>query len=106
LILGGILNLVADKDFKKFNTTVKPFEYSSALITDGVFKFSRNPMYLGMSLILLGESILFGTLIPFFIVIIFSILMHFNFIKTEEKMLLEKFGQEFIDYKNNVRCWI
>jgi protein-S-isoprenylcysteine O-methyltransferase Ste14 len=65
LILGGILNLIADKSFKNFNTTVKPFEYSSKLIQDGIFKLTRNPMYLGMCFILLGESILLGSILPF-----------------------------------------
>jgi len=105
LIFGGVLNLLADKDLKKYETTVKPFEYSSKLITDGIFSFSRNPMYLGMSLILLGESILFGSLSPYVIVIIFTLLIQYIFIKVEEEMLLEKFGTEFIEYKSNVRSW-
>lgn len=106
LILGAILNLLADRDFKHFNTTVKPFEYSSKLITDGVFSFSRNPMYLGMVFILLGESILFGSLSPFLIIIVFMLLLFFVFIKVEEEMLLEKFDEEFTAYKNKVRCWL
>ena len=48
LLLGLALNLIADKAFKIVNTTVKPFEESKALITTGVFRFSRHPMYLGM----------------------------------------------------------
>lgn len=106
LILGGILNLLADRDFKHFGTTVKPFEYSTKLITNGVFSFSRNPMYLGMVLILLGESILFGSLSPFLVTIVFMLILYFIFIKIEEEMLLEKFNGDYADYKNKVRCWI
>lgn len=105
-ILGGILNLLADKDFKRFNTTVKPFEYSTKLVTNGVFSISRNPMYLGMILFLFGESILLGSLGPFLITIIFMLLIYFTFIKVEEGMLLEKFNEEYADYKNKVRRWI
>jgi protein-S-isoprenylcysteine O-methyltransferase Ste14 len=106
LAIGGILNLLPDRDFKRFNTTVKPFEYSSRLITSSVFRVSRNPMYLGMGLFLFGESILFGSLSSFIIPIVFVALMHFIFIIPEEKMLLEKFGEENETYRNKVRRWI
>jgi protein-S-isoprenylcysteine O-methyltransferase Ste14 len=106
LAAGGVLNLLADKDFKRYKTTVKPYEYSSALITNGVFRISRNPMYLGMALLLFGESILFGSLSSFFVSIIYLFLMDFIFIRPEERMLLEKFGEEYITYKNKVRRWI
>lgn len=103
---GGILNLAADKYFKLLNTTVKPFEYSSVLITAGVFRFSRNPMYSGMAFIILGEAVLFGSVSPFMFVIIFMLLMNNIFIKTEESMLLEKFSEEYADYLKKVRRWI
>jgi len=106
LILGGILNLIADKSFKNFNTTVKPFEYSSKLIQDGIFKLTRNPMYLGMCFILFGESILLGSILPFLITLCFVLIIHFVFIIKEEKMLLEKFNEEYILYKRKVRRWI
>jgi protein-S-isoprenylcysteine O-methyltransferase Ste14 len=106
LAIGGILNLLPNSDFKRYKTTVKPFEYSSKLITLGVFRLSRNPMYLGMGLFLFGESMLFGSLGPFIIPIGFVVLMHFIFIIPEEKMLSEKFDDEYETYKNNVRRWI
>jgi protein-S-isoprenylcysteine O-methyltransferase Ste14 len=106
MALGGILNLLADKDFKRFNTTVKPFEYSTKLVTNGIFSLSRNPMYVGMVIFLLGESILFGSLFSFLITIIFMFLMYYIFIKVEENMLLEIFGSEYSEYKNKVRRWI
>ena len=52
LVIGILLNLLADHTFKKHETTVKPFEKSSSLVTGGVFGISRNPMYLGMTLVL------------------------------------------------------
>ena len=106
LAIGGILNLLPDRDFNRFNTTVKPFEYSSKLITSGTFRLSRNPMYLGMGIFLTGESMLFGSLGPFIIPIVFVVLMHFIFIIPEEKMLLEKFHEEYKAYTNKVRRWI
>jgi protein-S-isoprenylcysteine O-methyltransferase Ste14 len=106
LLAGIVLNLLADSAFKKAQTTVKPFEKSSALIVNGVFRISRHPMYLGMGLILFGIAILMGTLTPLFVVLVFCILMEKIFIQTEETMLAEQFGEEWITYRNNVRKWI
>ncbi len=106
LALGGGLNIIADRDFKKAGTNVKPFEESSTLITSGVFRLSRNPMYLGMVLMLVGEAILLGSLSPYIMVIVFALLMHFVFIIPEEKALEARFGKEYLEYKQNVRQWL
>jgi len=106
LALGIILNLIADAAFKKHGTTVKPFEESSTLVTAGVFRFSRNPMYFGMVLILIGIAVLMGSLTPFLVVVTFGILMDMAFIRTEERMLEEKFGGVWLTYKKQVRRWI
>ena len=108
LLLGiGIwLNMWADGLFKKKNTTVKPFEKSSALILEGPFRFSRHPMYLGMVIALLGVAIILGSLITFLVPIAFFITMQIVFIRHEEKALEQTFGQEYLDYKNRVRCWL
>ena len=65
LVVGCGFNLFADQRFKTNATTVKPFEKSSTLVTSGVFGISRNPMYLGMVLILLGIALLLGSATPF-----------------------------------------
>jgi protein-S-isoprenylcysteine O-methyltransferase Ste14 len=106
LAIGISLNLIADTAFKREQTTVKPFEKSTALIVTGVFQISRHPMYLGMALILLGIAILMGTLTPLIVVAIFSILMELVFVRTEEKMLEEQFGATWFAYKKKVRKWI
>lgn len=106
IAIGSLLNLIADSSFKKINTTVKPFEESTALLTDGVFRISRNPMYLGMAFILSGISILLGSLSPFFVILIFMFAMDFVFIRKEEAMLQKKFGTTWLEYKKTVRRWI
>jgi protein-S-isoprenylcysteine O-methyltransferase Ste14 len=105
-IIGIVLNLVADSAFKKQNTTVKPFQESSVLITDGLFRYTRNPMYLGFVLILLGIAIFLGTVLPFLIIILFIIFIYRTFIQVEEQMLEENFGEEWNNYKKRVRRWI
>ena len=109
ILLMGIgiwLNLWADGLFKRKDTTVKPLEKSSALILEGPFRFSRHPMYLGMVVGLLGVAIILGSLIAFLVPIAFFITMHIVFIRCEEKALEQVFGQEYLDYKKRVRCWL
>ncbi len=105
-MIGIVLNALADQTFKKHETTVKPFEESTALVTGGVFNISRNPMYLGMTLILLGTGVLLGSVIPFAIVPVFAVLLDRIFIVEEEKMLEDTFGDQFRQYRNQVRRWI
>ncbi|HEY46851.1 MAG: hypothetical protein AMJ88_06845 [Anaerolineae bacterium SM23_ 63] len=106
LILGIALNLMADNAFKRYQTTVKPFQESSALITDGAYRLSRHPMYLGFVLILIGLSLLLGSISPYIVVIVFAILMDVVFIRVEESMLEAKFQDEWKEYKSKVRRWI
>jgi protein-S-isoprenylcysteine O-methyltransferase Ste14 len=106
MALGMALNIIADKAFKQTGTTVKPFEVSTVLVTSGAFRYSRNPMYLGMAMILTGVAFLLGSLSPFIIIPIFAITMERVFIDTEEKMLEEHFGNKWKQYKANVRRWI
>jgi protein-S-isoprenylcysteine O-methyltransferase Ste14 len=106
LALGIVLNVVADAAFKKHGTTVKPFEESTILVTTGAYRFSRHPMYLGMVLILTGIAIFIGTLSPFIAIVAFGILMEAIFIRTEERMLKEKFGEAWVAYTKRVRRWV
>jgi protein-S-isoprenylcysteine O-methyltransferase Ste14 len=106
LIVGVFINLVADDVFKKHDTTVKPFETSNVLITDGVFQITRHPMYLGMVFILSGIAVLLGELSPFVVVPVFAYLMDTVFIRVEERMLEEQFPHTWEEYKKRVRRWI
>ena len=104
---GGVwLNLAADRAFKTRGTTVKPFERSSALVTDGVFRISRNPMYLGMILILVGVAALLGSLSPFLVVAGFAAIIETRFIPVEERMLAETFGDAWTAYSGRTRRWL
>ena len=106
LLIGLWLNLSADRAFKRADTTVKPFKESNSLIEDGVFRFSRNPMYFGFALILLGISILLRSLSPYIVVVLFVLLIDRMYIRYEEQMLETKFGYEWKAYRSRVRKWI
>ncbi len=105
-VAGCILNMVADRAFKKVDTTVKPFQESTTLIVRGVFRLTRNPMYVGFVLILLGIAVFAGSLTPCLIVIVFPLLMDVIFIRVEERMLETTFGEAWLEYKKQVRRWI
>jgi protein-S-isoprenylcysteine O-methyltransferase Ste14 len=106
LIVGILINLMADSALHKAGTTVKPFQESSVLVTGSVYGVSRHPMYLGFVLILIGVAVLLGSLTPWVIIPIYVVLMEVVFIQVEEHMLEENFGPVWLDYKKKVRRWI
>lgn len=106
ILAGLVLNLLADRAFKMADTTVKPFQISAALVTDGVFGISRHPMYLGMVLSLLGLALLLGSLSPFLVVAVFAVILETVFIQVEEKMLRDTFGEVYAAYAKTVRKWV
>jgi len=103
---GAALTGLTEAAFKRHGTTIKPFEESSALMTSGPFRFSRNPMYLGIALILAGIATLFGSLTPWFAVVAFCVLIDRRFIRVEESMMEATFGEPYREYKKRVRRWI
>ena len=108
LSLGILVFINPVLKFIKSKTTINPiqFEETNRLVTSGIFKYSRNPMYLGMLMIIISTSI--------FYLNIYSILTPFLFvfwinkfqIKREEIFLTEKFGKEYLSYKNKTRRWL
>ena len=109
IVLIGIgiwLNIWSDLLFKSSKTTVKPFENSTALVTEGPFRLSRHPMYLGMTAILLGLAVILGSLITFLVPVAFVIAMEVMFIQYEEKHMNAVFGEEYVLYRNKVRRWL
>jgi protein-S-isoprenylcysteine O-methyltransferase Ste14 len=103
---GVLLNIAADQQFKRHGTTVKPFQRSSALVTNGVFRLSRNPMYLGMVFIVAGIALLEGSISPWIVVAALAFVLDRVFIVPEEKMLKETFPDAFDKYSQRVRRWL
>ena len=106
IAFGVYINQNSKKLIESNNTTVIPFQKSNTLITTGPFKYSRNPMYLGLFIILIGEAILVTSLSSLFIAFIFLQIIQYIFILTEESMLERNFKQEYLDYAIKVNRWI
>lgn len=104
--LGVYLSVVAEKSFRDARTTVTPFAESSVLVTNGLYRISRNPMYLGFILILIGIAIMMRSLAPFAIIPVFLVAIEKRFVIIEERMLAEKFGMQYTDYTQKTRRWL
>lgn len=92
--------------FHRAKTGIVPFTPATFLVAGGPYRFTRNPMYLGMAGVLLGAAVFLGTLTPFFVVPAFVALINERFILAEEAMLEEAFGSAYLDYKARVHRWL
>ena len=108
ILIAGTLDLWSLFLFMKKKTTVNPMspKNTSGLVVNGLYKISRNPMYVGMLIMLLGYAIWLGTLGPFILVPLFYLVITEMQIKPEEKILESKFGQEYLEYKRKVKRWL
>ena len=96
----GALRLVRKR------TTLEPFDEPARMVTNGVFRYSRNPIYLGYAMVLAGVWVLMGALSAGLPVLVFIAVTDRLYIRFEEKMLARKFGQEYEDYRRKTRRWI
>ena len=109
ILSAGILIFVNPVlQFIKSKTTVNPiqFEEVNKLVTSGIFKYSRNPMYLGMLMIVISTSIFYLNIYSILTPLLFILWINKFQIKREEEFLIEKFGDEYLSYKKKTRRWI
>lgn len=107
-IVSGYVGLAGVFEFKRAKTTVNPIkvDQASSVVDSGIFGYSRNPMYLGLFLLLFGYAYWQQNLLA--IVFSFGFIAYMNRfqIKPEERALEGLFGAEYLDYKQRVRRWI
>jgi protein-S-isoprenylcysteine O-methyltransferase Ste14 len=92
--------------FRKSDTAVCPTSRTSRIVTNGAYKYSQNPMYLGMLFMLTGASFLMGTISSMFAPIGFFIIIDRVFIPYEEEKLLSDFGDVYSNYQMTTRRWL
>ena len=106
LAVGSVMSFMSAGAFRRVGTPVIPFEPSTKLVTSGWFRVTRNPMYLGLVLIQSGVGMLMGSLGAFLPLPILIAILHFRFIRGEERFLEGIFGDEYRGYRTRVRRWI
>lgn len=95
-------------EFRRRKTTMSPFspERTASVVSSGIYRWSRNPMYLGMALALFGIAAWCSSLPGFAVVLLFCLYLTRFQIQPEERMLLKLFGAEYAEYMAQVRRWI
>ncbi len=107
LIVSGLTcNVIAANQFMKAKTSIIPLTESSFLVKKGIFRFSRNPMYTGMTIFLIGLCVILNNFYNIAVIIGFFLLIRNKFVMKEEELLKETFGEEYLSYIKEVRRWI
>lgn len=105
---GVAVGLLGICSFRRQRTTVNPLkpDAATALVTGGVYRVTRNPMYLGMALVLIGWAVFLGNALAPILVLGFMLYINRYQIEPEERVLATLFGTEFDAYRRRVRRWI
>ena len=108
LLIGMLILINPIFKFIKSKTTIDPIKFKKVnkLIISGIYKYSRNPMYLGLLMIVISTSIFFLNILSITTPFLFYCWINRFQIKREESFLTEKFGEEYISYKIKTRRWI
>lgn len=106
VIIGFLLAFSAFLEFRKARTTLDPHGSVSSIITSGIFRFTRNPIYLGFMLVLIGLPLNSGTLWGLLLAPVYIYSMNSLVIEHEEAYLENKFKEQYAGYKSRVRRWL
>jgi len=108
LVLGIAIVLMGVLSFRKASTTVDPRspETTSRIVSSGIYRFTRNPMYLGMLIVLIAWLALLANVGAAVVVALFAVYITRWQIVPEERALEEKFGAEYEAYRSSVRRWL
>jgi protein-S-isoprenylcysteine O-methyltransferase Ste14 len=107
-VVGLVAGLLGVFSFRRAKTTVNPLqpETASHLVVSGIYRWTRNPMYLGMLLVLLGWALFLANALALVFPAAFVLLMNRLQIRPEERVLASMFGAGFADYQSRVRRWL
>ncbi len=106
MLAGWGMGLTGVVMFRRQHTNIHPFRKADVLVTTGVYGLSRNPMYLCLSLVLLGTWLLLGAITPVAGALVFVVAIDRWYIPAEEQMLSEQFDGVYEDYRRRVRRWL
>ena len=106
MFLGAALAIWGVLTFRRAGTTVLPFRSAAAMVRDGPYRFTRNPMYVGMTLAYVGLALVFNTMWPVVALPLVLVALVRLVISREEEYLEAVFGDEYLGYKRDVRRWL
>jgi protein-S-isoprenylcysteine O-methyltransferase Ste14 len=105
-ICAGLIAISAFRAMKHANTAVNPSQPTTAIVSDGVFSWSRNPIYLSLTLLYIGITSLFSALWALLLLLPLLVIVQIGIVQREEIYLERKFGDEYLHYKASVRRWV
>ena len=107
-VLGGVIAIAGVIAFRAHRTTVNPMRPESAatVVIGGVYRFSRNPMYLGLLLALAGLALYVSNALAMLLLPAFVACMNRVQIEPEERALAARFGEQYAAYRARVRRWV
>jgi protein-S-isoprenylcysteine O-methyltransferase Ste14 len=105
-VSGFRIILTAHLKMKKAQTNIEPWKPTNSIISEGIYSYSRNPIYMAMIMIFYGIKFFFNSVWFTPALILVLLVIHFGVILREEKYLEGKFGDEYLNYKNRVRRWL
>lgn len=103
---GVVVHISASNRFRHHHTTTAALARPATLVTDGPYRYSRNPMYLGGVLMLLGLAMVLGSTTPLLGLALWVVWMQAHFIRREETLLRDAFGETYDAYRAQVRRWL
>jgi len=106
LALGSALGLWAQTIFRAVGTNVNPSLPTTAIVTSGPFRISRNPMYLALDLLFLGLTLAINSYWGLVALVLLLPLLHYGVVLREERYLERKFGESYLHYKGRVRRYL
>ena len=106
LLLLGLVAIPALLAFRRVKTSPEPWKPTTAMVTTGPYRLTRNPMYLGFTLLYLGTTCWVNTVWPLILLPLVLVTMHYGVITREEAYLERLFGEEYLAYKRRVRRWL
>jgi protein-S-isoprenylcysteine O-methyltransferase Ste14 len=106
LIGAGWISTSAFRTMNRAQTAIDPAKPTTAIVSDGVFRLSRNPLYLSLTLLYIGISLLFSAVWALLLLLPLLIIVQIGVIQREESYLERKFGDKYLRYKAQVRRWI
>ena len=105
-LVGLFIARLGATTFRTHKTNIHTFRPPTRFVTDGLFAYSRNPMYLGFGISVFGFALAFGSFGGFGVAMLFVAMLDRWYVRFEERCMLETFGNDYVEYCRKVRRWL